>query len=70
MRLSAWIHTSRHAHLQVGLMSVGHVCLYHTFSRELVLEPQLDQKKISASGFLHCRAQSESKGPFPLNLGA
>ena len=40
------------------------------FSRELVFEPQLDLKKISASGFLHCRAQSESKGPFPLNLGA
>ena len=70
MRLSAWIHTSRHAHLQVGLMSAGHVCLYHTFSRELVLEPQLDQKKISASGFQHRRAQSESKRPFPLNLGA
>ena len=71
MGLSAWIHTSRHAHLQVGLISAGHVCLYHTFSRELVFEPQLDQKKISASGFLHCRAQSESdsKGPFPLNLG-
>ena len=50
-----------------GLMSVGHVCLDRTFSRELVLEPQLDQKKISTSGFLHCRAQSESKGPFPLH---
>ena len=68
--ISAWIHTSWHAHLQVGLMSVGHVCLYRTFSGELVFEPQLDRKKISASGFLHCRAQSESKKPFSLNLAA
>ena len=51
-------------------MSVDHVCLHHTFSRELVLEPQLDQEKISASGFLHYTAQSESKGQCPLNLGA
>ena len=29
-------------------------------------EPQLDQKKISTPSFLHCRAQSGSKGPFPL----
>ena len=55
---------------QVGSMRVGHVCLYLTFSRELVDEPQLDQKKISASGFLHCRAQSGSRGPLPLNLSA
>ena len=66
----AWTHTSRHEHLQVGLMSVGHVCLYHILSRGLVLEPQLDQKKVSASGFLHCRAQGKSKGPFPSNLGS
>ena len=53
-----------------GLMSVGHVCLYHTFPRELVFEPQLDQKEIFAPGFLKCRAQSESKGPFSLNSSA
>ena len=29
----------------VMAMSFGHVCLYHTFSREPSLEPQLDQKK-------------------------
>ena len=56
--------------LHVGSMSVGHVCLWHTFSRKLVREPQLDQKKISTPSFLHCRAQSGSKGPFPLNLSA
>ena len=55
---------------QAGLMSVGHVRLSLTFSRELVREPQLDQKKISTPSFLHCRAQSGSKGPFPLNLSA
>ena len=55
---------------QVGLMSVGHVLFYHIFLRELVLKPQLDQKKVSAPGFLQCRAQSESKGPFSLNLSA
>ena len=69
MRLSAWIHTCRYAHLNVGLMSTGHVCLHHTFSRELVREPQLDPK-ISASGVLHFRVQGESKRPFPLSLGA
>ena len=31
---------------QVGLMSVGHVCLSLMISSEFVLEPQLDQKKI------------------------
>ena len=55
---------------QVGLMSVGHVCLYRTGSRELVREPQLDQKKISTPSFLHCRAHSGSKGPFFLSLSA
>ena len=55
---------------QAGLMSVGHARLSLTFSRELVREPQLDQKKISTPSFLHCRAQSGSKGPFPLNLSA
>ena len=55
---------------QVGLMSVGHARLSLTFSSKLVLEPQLDQKKISTPSFLHCRAQSGSKGPFPLNLSA
>ena len=54
---------------QVGL-SVGHECLSLRFSSELVLEPQLDQKKLSTPSFLHCRAQSESKGPFLLNLSA
>ena len=55
---------------QVGLMSVGHVCLSLTISSELVFEPQLDQKKISTPSFLHCRAESGSRGPFPLNLSA
>ena len=55
---------------QVGLMSVGHACLSLTLSSQLVFEPQLDQKKISTPSFLHCRAQSGSKGPFPLNLSA
>ena len=55
---------------QVGLMSVGHVCLSLTISSELVFEPQLDQKKIFTPSFLHCRAQSGSRGPFPLNLSA
>ena len=55
---------------QVGLMSVGHARLSHTFSSKLVLEPQLDQKKISTPSFLHCRAESGSRGPFPLNLSA
>ena len=55
---------------QAGLMSVGHARLSLTFSRKLVREPQLDQKKISTPSFLHCRAQSGSKGPFPLNLSA
>ena len=27
-----------------------------------LFEPQLDQKKISTPGFLHCNAQRESKG--------
>ena len=35
---------------QVGLMSVGHVCLSLMISSEFVLEPQLDQKKISRAG--------------------
>ena len=55
---------------QVGLMSVGHVCLSLMISSELVREPQLDQKKISTPSFLHCRAQSGSKGPFFLSLSA
>jgi hypothetical protein len=55
---------------QVGLMSVDHVCLSLTISSELVFEPQLDQKKISTPSFLHCRAESGSRGPFPLNLSA
>ena len=55
---------------QVGLMSDGHARLSLTFSSKLVFEPQLDQKKISTPSFLHCRAQSGSKGPFPLNLSA
>ena len=50
-------------------MSAGHVCLSLTFSRELVLEPQLDQEKISASDFLHCWAQSESKRTISLEFG-
>ena len=41
---------------QGGSRSVGHVCLEHTFSRKLVREPQLDQKKISTPSFLHCNA--------------
>ena len=55
---------------QVGLMSVGHARLSLTLSSELVFEPQLDQKKISTPSFLHCRAESGSRGPFPLNLSA
>ena len=55
---------------QVGLMSVGHVCLSLTISSELLFEPQIDQKKISTPSFLHCRAESGSRGPFPLNLSA
>ena len=55
---------------QAGLMSVGHARLSLTFSRELVREPQLDQKKISTPSFLHCRAQSGSKRPFSLSLSA
>ena len=55
---------------QVGLMSVGHVCLSLMISSEFVLEPQLDQKKISTPSFLHCSAQSGSRGPFTLNLSA
>ena len=55
---------------QVGLMSVGHARLSLTFSSKLVLEPELDQKKISTPSFLHCSAQSGSRGPFPLNLSA
>ena len=55
---------------QIGLMSVGHVCPARPFSRELVLAPQLDQKKLSTPSFLHCRAESGSRGPFPLNLSA
>ena len=55
---------------QVGLMSVGHARLSLTFSSKLVFEPQLDQKKISTPSFLHCSAQSGSRGPFPLNLSA
>ena len=51
-------------------MSVGHACLSLTFSSKLVFEPQLDQKKISTPSFLHFRAQSGSRGPFPLNLRA
>ena len=46
------------------------MCASNTFSKKLVREPQLDQKKISTPSFLHCRAQSGSKGPFPLNLSA
>ena len=65
MRLSAWIHTSRHAHLQVGVMRAGHVCLYHTLSRELVLEPQLDQKEMSASGFRIVGLKVNLKDHFP-----
>ena len=56
--------------LRAGLMTVGHAHLSLTFSRELVREPQLDQKKISTPSFLHCRAQNGSKGPFFLNLSA
>ena len=37
--------------LQAGSMSVGHARLSLTFSRELVREPQLDQKKISTPSF-------------------
>ena len=55
---------------QVGLMSVGHARLSLTFSSKLVFEPQLDQKKIPTPSFLHCSAQSGSRGPFPLNLSA
>ena len=55
---------------QAGLMSVGHARLSLTFSRELVREPQLDQKKISTPSFLHCRAQNGSKGPLFLSLSA
>ena len=51
-------------------MSAGHVCLYHTFSRELVLEPQLEWTRISTHGFLHGRAQRESKGPYCMRLSA
>ena len=40
------------------------------FSRKLVLEPQLDQKKLSTPGFLHCGAQRESNGPCSLNFSA
>ena len=54
---------------QVGL-SVGHECLSLRFSSELVFEPQLDQKKLSTPSFLHCRAESGSRGPFPLKLSA
>ena len=54
----------------VGLMSVGHARLSLTLSSELVFEPQLDQKKISTPSFLHCRAESGSRGPFPLSLSA
>ena len=69
-----------HSH---GLYSYGPVqlmaCICHVlamcasvthFSRELVREPQLDQKKISTPSFLHCRAQNGSKGPFFLSLSA
>ena len=52
------------------LMSVGHACLSLTISSELVFDPQLGQKKISTPSFLHCRAESGSRGPFPLNLSA
>ena len=55
---------------QVGLMSVGHARLCLSLSSQLVFEPELDQKKISTASFLHCRAQSGSKGPFPLSLSA
>ena len=55
---------------QVGLMSVGHAHLSLIFSSKLVFEPQLDQEKISTPSFLHCSAQSGSKGPFPLSLCA
>ena len=55
---------------RAGLMSVGHARLSLTFSSELVREPQLDQKKISTPSFLHCRAQSGSKGPFFLSSSA
>ena len=56
--------------IQVGLMTVGHARLSLTISSKLVLEPQLDQKKISTPRFLHCSAQSGSRGPFPLNSSA
>ena len=55
---------------QAGLSSVGHAHLSLTFSRELVREPQLDQKKIPTPSFLHCRAESGSRGAFLLNLSA
>ena len=55
---------------QVGLMSDGHECLSLMISSELVFEPQLDQKKLSTPSFLHCRAESGSRGPFLLNLSA
>ena len=45
-----------------GLMSVGHARLSLTISRELVFDPQLGQKKISTPSFLHCSAQSGSRG--------
>ena len=53
---------------QVGLMSVGHECLSLMISSELVFEPQLDQKKLSTPSFLHCRAESGSRGPFPIEF--
>ncbi len=56
--------------VQAGTMSVGHACLSLTISSELVFEPQLDQKKISTPSFLHRRAESGSRGPFPLKLSA
>ena len=40
------------------------------FQENLCLNPKSIRQKISAPGFLHCRAQSESKRLFPLNLGA
>ena len=46
-------------------MSAVHVCLYHTVSRELVGEPQLDQKKISASGFCIVGLKVDLKDHFP-----
>ena len=40
------------------------------FWRELVFEPQLDQKKISTPGFLHCMAPRESNRPSTSNFKA